>query len=246
MAELKREESENLKSTIDHAHVMTKAGLIRLNVGGKKFMTTMSTLSSRGCTFFASLQDGDKTHHSFPHDEKGRYFLDRNPQTFSVVLEYLRNGVIVVPDGLKMEQVDLEFKHFGIPFPNGDRSEYTEPWRKRAEQWVEETWPKVLKLLQEETPMSLPFVLRVSRIGGPHTLVCDDGIIDSVPFWYFVSCSIRHRFRYEATISPASQQLTLSPIDRDDLSRSFTMGLQVLRTHFAAEKDSALTQSPSH
>jgi len=231
MAELKRKDTENIKSSDTHHQ---KVVPIRLNVGGKKFMTTYQTLSSRGCTYFQPILDGaDKAHHAFPQDDKGRFFLDRSPQTFSVVLEYLRNGVIIIPDGMKMDQIDLEFKFFGIPFPHGDRSEYTDPWKKRGEQWVEETWPKVLKLLQEETPVSLPFVLRVSRTNGPHTLVCDDGIIDSVPFWYFVSCHIRHRFRYEAIISPTTQQLTLSPIDREDLAKSFSVGsLQVLRTHF--------------
>jgi len=234
-AEIKRKDSETAKFSADTAAhgVVSKTTLIRLNVGGKKFSTTMATLQSRGCTFFDALADGsDKTHKHFPLDEKGRFFLDRNPKTFSVVLEYLRNGVIVVPSGMKMDQIDLEFKFFGIPFPNGDRSEYTEPWRKRAELWVDENWSKVLKLLQEETPVGLPFTLRVSRSDQPKTLVCDESVVDSVPFWYYVSVAIRHRYRYEATISANSQVLTLSPIDHDDLIKTFTPQQDQLRTHF--------------
>eukprot|EP01130_Rhizamoeba_saxonica_P019177 TRINITY_DN983_c0_g1_i2.p1 TRINITY_DN983_c0_g1~~TRINITY_DN983_c0_g1_i2.p1 ORF type:complete len:192 (+),score=32.70 TRINITY_DN983_c0_g1_i2:5-580(+) len=63
--------------------------IIHLNIGGVKFSTTLSTLSTYGENFFTalvrmpSLRDGD-----------GAYFIDREGKYFEPILHYLRAGVL--------------------------------------------------------------------------------------------------------------------------------------------------------
>ena len=58
---------------------------VRLNVGGRVFETTEDTLSA--CQYFRPFLEGRMAHGS---DGKGRLFLDRSPDLFSVLLQFLR------------------------------------------------------------------------------------------------------------------------------------------------------------
>jgi BTB/POZ domain len=71
---------------------------VRLNVGGRRFMTTKTTLELRGPNLLTKLleRDADGTLKSV-RDEKGYLFIDRSPATFSLVLEYLRTGKLFFP-----------------------------------------------------------------------------------------------------------------------------------------------------
>jgi hypothetical protein len=61
--------------------------IIRLNVGGRHFVTTRQTLCAEAGSMLAVQFDLD-----------GAIFIDRNPQTFEIVLDYFRNGCTVVSD----------------------------------------------------------------------------------------------------------------------------------------------------
>jgi hypothetical protein len=99
--------------------------IVELNVGGKHFTTARSTLCRFEGSVLASMFSG---RWKLPIDSKGRYFIDRNPKIFAVVLDFLRepNASIKIPEDDKERfGVDLEFyglKHiifagisFGIP-----------------------------------------------------------------------------------------------------------------------------------
>eukprot|EP01028_Stygiella_incarcerata_P004856 TRINITY_DN2104_c0_g1_i2.p1 TRINITY_DN2104_c0_g1~~TRINITY_DN2104_c0_g1_i2.p1 ORF type:complete len:404 (+),score=87.56 TRINITY_DN2104_c0_g1_i2:743-1954(+) len=66
--------------------------LLTLNVGGSLFQTTFTTVFSMGKeTFLAKLLLGEEQKRLF--DQHGNIFIDRDPQTFSAVLQFLRcNG----------------------------------------------------------------------------------------------------------------------------------------------------------
>ena len=76
--------------------------LVKLNVGGKMFMTTQGTLLSNQNLIWSKI---------ICHDENGKiqfdigaYFIDRCPKYFGIILNFLRGGVVE-----KGANVDLKF-----------------------------------------------------------------------------------------------------------------------------------------
>ena len=63
-----------------------RASVVRLNVGGRAFDTTRETLV--GCEFFRPILDGNL---GTAVDINGRIFIDRSPDLFAVVLQFLRS-----------------------------------------------------------------------------------------------------------------------------------------------------------
>eukprot|EP01133_Synstelium_polycarpum_P004353 gene4353-5083_t len=88
-----------------HCSMMAIDMIVRLNVGGVKYMTTKDTLLSRGENFFSSLLNG-----SIPaiRDEKGYLFIDRNGRYFEFILEFLRSGHVDIPVGVTVESIFRE------------------------------------------------------------------------------------------------------------------------------------------
>eukprot|EP01006_Ploeotia_vitrea_P024006 TRINITY_DN56709_c0_g1_i1.p1 TRINITY_DN56709_c0_g1~~TRINITY_DN56709_c0_g1_i1.p1 ORF type:complete len:286 (-),score=22.48 TRINITY_DN56709_c0_g1_i1:84-821(-) len=65
------------------------ANTVVLNVGGKRFTTTRSTLLSETDSFFYGMISSGVWK---PDPHTGEYFINRNPQFFHEILEYLRRG----------------------------------------------------------------------------------------------------------------------------------------------------------
>jgi len=89
--------------------------IVKFNIGGKKFMTTMDTLASHGSNFLTLLVENDRKG-IIPAmvDEKGFYFVDRNGEVFGVILDYLRTRKLFIPKHLSMFQIELEFDFYQI------------------------------------------------------------------------------------------------------------------------------------
>src|SRR5210317_1393297 len=68
-------------------------GPITLNVGGTKFITTASTLTSNS-EYFASLLSDDWNQES----ASSEIFLDQDPVPFGTLLAYMRSGMIKIED----------------------------------------------------------------------------------------------------------------------------------------------------
>ncbi|CAF1048825.1 unnamed protein product [Adineta steineri] len=65
-------------------------GKVLLDVGGKKFSTTIQTLTSHEeDSYFTALFS---RHWELEKDERGRIFIDRNGDLFVEILEYMRNA----------------------------------------------------------------------------------------------------------------------------------------------------------
>ncbi|XP_039256739.1 BTB/POZ domain-containing protein KCTD5-like [Styela clava] len=90
-----------------------KSRWIRLNVGGKHFVTTLSTLSKYPKSFLYRLCQEDPDIDS-DKDETGAYLIDRDPTYFGPVLNYLRHGKLVINKDLAEEGVLEEAEFYNI------------------------------------------------------------------------------------------------------------------------------------
>lgn len=86
---------------------------IRLNVGGTYFTTTRSTLCRDTKSFLYRLCQEDPSLDS-DRDETGAYLIDRDPQYFSPILNYLRHGKLVLNKDLAEEGVLEEAEFYNI------------------------------------------------------------------------------------------------------------------------------------
>ncbi|CAL4968274.1 unnamed protein product [Urochloa decumbens] len=90
-------------------------GRVRLNVGGRVFETTASTLAAAGRdTMLGAMID--TSWNSTPHSPAGpaEYFIDRDPSSFAVLLDLLRTGALHVPPGLPEPTLYREALYYGL------------------------------------------------------------------------------------------------------------------------------------
>ena len=64
---------------------------INLNIGGRHFETTVSTLMGRGNNFFTSIIQHE------PPSAGDEIFIDRDGDAFGPLLNYLRTGMLLLP-----------------------------------------------------------------------------------------------------------------------------------------------------
>ena len=69
--------------------VPTLPRVISLNVGGYKFVTTLSTLTKDSNSMLAAMFSG---RHHLDTDSEGRYFIDRDGSYFEHILNFLRDS----------------------------------------------------------------------------------------------------------------------------------------------------------
>ena len=66
--------------------------VLEVNVGGKVYTLLRATLCAEKGSVLAKMFDTDSPFGKITQDPQGRPFLDRNGDTFALVVEYLRNG----------------------------------------------------------------------------------------------------------------------------------------------------------
>ena len=74
---------------------LQSADIIHLNVGGQRFSTSRQTLTWIPDSFFTAMLNGLI---STNRDEQGYIFIDRDPQLFSIILNYLRTKELDIND----------------------------------------------------------------------------------------------------------------------------------------------------
>ncbi|KAI3883542.1 hypothetical protein MKX03_008361 [Papaver bracteatum] len=87
---------------------------VRLNVGGKIFETTATTLASasRNSMFGAMFDDEWNLRPKRGANEE--YFIDRNPDCFSVLLDLLRTGELYVPPHIPDRVFYMDALYYGL------------------------------------------------------------------------------------------------------------------------------------
>ena len=94
---------------------MSSNNMIRLNVGGVVFMTSLSTLQSCPTSSLALMFSPSSPHQLPPRDSSGDFFLDSSPAMFGYVLDWCRYNQLLV-DRVNMDWGGLEVvaDYFGL------------------------------------------------------------------------------------------------------------------------------------
>ena len=88
---------------------------IKLNVGGKVFLTTIWTLVSKEPeSMLARMFSQEGAMLPSDQDEQGAYLIDRSPHYFEPILNYLRHGQLILDQNVSLEGVLEEAKFFGL------------------------------------------------------------------------------------------------------------------------------------
>ncbi|RUS29600.1 BTB/POZ protein [Jimgerdemannia flammicorona] len=87
--------------------------IVHLNVGGKLFVTKRSSLLSVPNTFFHDLLASH-----IPLRLDGNFFIDRDPEPFKYILNYLRRGghFVLPQDPVLRREIICEADFYRIPF----------------------------------------------------------------------------------------------------------------------------------
>ncbi|TRY76842.1 hypothetical protein TCAL_02689 [Tigriopus californicus] len=101
----------------DESQSRNLAKWVHLNVGGRTFMTCKSTINLRApesmlARMFQSEEMGAIP--PGPKDSQQAILIDREPEYFGPILNFLRTGTICLNDGVNAEGVLQEAKFFGI------------------------------------------------------------------------------------------------------------------------------------
>lgn len=87
-------------------------GIIRLNVGGKKFLTSWETINHQANSMLASMFKGN---FNYATDEDGFAFIDRDGERFRHVLNYLRcSSLPSFGEAWRYEEIMEEADFFAI------------------------------------------------------------------------------------------------------------------------------------
>ncbi|KAF3775109.1 BTB/POZ domain-containing protein [Nymphaea thermarum] len=88
---------------------------IKLNVGGRIFETTTTTLANAGRNSLFGAMFDDQWNPRGPMDGgQDEYFIDRNPGCFSVLLDLLRTGELHIPANLPEHLLYREALYYGL------------------------------------------------------------------------------------------------------------------------------------
>ena len=85
--------------------------IIKLNVGGQRFITTSDTLAKYPNSYFHGLLSKKFGHQMV---DKDYLFIDRNGKLFEYILEYLRSGYVEIPEN-KCNQISNELDFYSLP-----------------------------------------------------------------------------------------------------------------------------------
>ena len=105
------EEAEfyQIRGILDKLKLMTESlTSVKLNVGGHHFTTSLQTLTKDPNSRLAAMFSGE-------HDENSTIFLDRDGKHFRFILNYLRNGELVLPNDAKfVKELETEAQFYKI------------------------------------------------------------------------------------------------------------------------------------
>ena len=92
-----------------HAHIPS---IVKLNVGGQYFTTSLQTLTRDPNSMLGAMFSG---RHEVRTTEDGFFFIDRDGTYFRFILNYLRNGELILPEGATfLEELKAEARFYQL------------------------------------------------------------------------------------------------------------------------------------
>eukprot|EP01127_Copromyxa_protea_P000781 TRINITY_DN1068_c0_g1_i1.p1 TRINITY_DN1068_c0_g1~~TRINITY_DN1068_c0_g1_i1.p1 ORF type:complete len:274 (+),score=37.02 TRINITY_DN1068_c0_g1_i1:385-1206(+) len=158
MPEGRQSPADSSETSVTPRKTRDKDSIVKINVGGERFMTTINSLSSKGTNFLTLMVANDRKG-TIPAlvDEKGFYFIDRSGKLFRIILEYLRTGSLYIPENIEKLQLSAEFDFYQIPNPfscNGklkqEITEKVEAMKQDAQTWLEDNQPGIEKFIRDQ------------------------------------------------------------------------------------------------
>ena len=100
----------------DEIGALTSDEWVTLNVGGRYFTTTRSTLTTKEPESMLARMFCKEDSHMWANsvDSNGAYLIDRSPAYFEPILNYLRHGELVMDKNINPQGVLEEARFFGI------------------------------------------------------------------------------------------------------------------------------------
>jgi hypothetical protein len=101
-------------SDISNISSSSPTSTILFNVGGKKFLTSISTLQKYPDTFLGLLTSPSNLALLKKDPTDGSVFIDRDPKSFRVVLNFYRDGTLVIPPHIYPSEFQRELDFYGL------------------------------------------------------------------------------------------------------------------------------------
>ena len=108
---LRREQEaiDSVSKKLEHVHF---SSTVKLNVGGHHFTTSLQTLTKDPNSMLAAMFSGK---FEMKPSEDGTFFIDRDGTHFLFILNYLRNGELILPEGATfLKELEAEAKFYQI------------------------------------------------------------------------------------------------------------------------------------
>jgi len=104
-----QESMDSMSKKLDRVHF---SSTVKLNVGGQHFTTSVQTLTKDPNSMLAAMFSG---RFDTKPSEDGSFFIDRDGTYFRFILNYLRNGELILPEGATfLKELEAEAKFYQI------------------------------------------------------------------------------------------------------------------------------------
>ena len=104
-----QEAIDSMSKKLEHVHF---SSTVKLNVGGHHFATSLQTLTKDPNSMLAAMFSGK---FEMKPSEDGTFFIDRDGTHFRFILNYLRNGELILPEGATChKELEAEAKFYQL------------------------------------------------------------------------------------------------------------------------------------
>ena len=107
-----RQEQESIDAMSKKLDQVHFSSTVKLNVGGQHFTTSVQTLKKDPNSMLAAMFSGK---FEMKPSENGSFFIDRDGTYFRFILNYLRNGELILPEGATfLKELEAEAKFYQL------------------------------------------------------------------------------------------------------------------------------------